>query len=120
MRQGHEHVPSVNLDLKPTGIFAVPYKAKNRFAVQESASVRIETHENSVEQEKPSIPQVDMALNPSQSNPQQSEMNKQFERAATEKQNDTSANGQGESGQSANNERFSPNTNNGNQKRRDV
>lgn len=119
MRQGHEHMPSVNLDLKPPGRFAVPHKAKNRFAVREMAKVNNNDQAAPTVQEQPPIPQADMALSPSQPNPQQSGMNKQFERAALEEQNDTSGDGQSEGSQSTINEGFSPSRDNENDQGRE-
>lgn len=119
MRHGHEHMPSVSLDLKPPGRFAVPHKAKNRFAVQGKDQEASANQASASTQDQPSIPQTDMGLNPTLPNTQQSEINKQFERAALENRNDASKTGQNEGDQSATVERFTLNRGNGNDQERE-
>jgi len=119
MRHGHEHMPSVSLDLKPPGRFAVPHKAKNRFAVQGKDQEASANQASASTQDQPSIPQTDMGLNPTLPNAQQSEINKQFERAALENRNDASKTGQNEGDQSATVERFTPDRGSGNDQERE-
>lgn len=118
-RKGHEHMPSVALDLKPPGRFAVPHKAKNRFAVQGKDQEASENQASASTQDQPSIPQTDIGLNPTLPNAQQSEINKQFERAALENRNDASKTGQNEGDQSATVERFTPDRGSGNDQERE-
>ena len=71
MRRGHEHMPSLQMDLKPPGRFAAAHKAKNRY----SAPQQDDAH-NETELEAPSTNHD--SLLPSKPTEGQSEMNKEF------------------------------------------
>ncbi|MDJ0683505.1 MAG: relaxase [Alphaproteobacteria bacterium] len=101
-----EHKPTLTLDLTPPGRFAVPHKAKTRFAKPSRENQeKIDRFAAKQAATTPTNPN----LSPQQSNPNQSDMNRQFSTASEPLRGADQANASGAEGETRSEPRFTPN-----------
>lgn len=105
LRRGHDHMPSVNLDLKPPGRFAAPAKAKNRFTTQEGET---EVPAERTTQETSSLQQMQQQKEMTG----QTEMNRDFSKASEPQRDHGNGGSSGAGGEARSEPTF--NTNKGN------